>query len=159
MNRLALAAAAVGLLAMQTEARAQNGPLDMLVQAERPGAQRTTPPRSTPPRNATPRNPAPAARPFGTGSQARLPPGSGGQVAPAPPGQTPATEPAPLPNRNIEAPRGEFTNRLNPSLEPMVLQPDRRQGMTFGQEHLRETGPDRPFDTIVPGARVRIPFD
>jgi hypothetical protein len=99
----------------------------------------------------------PAARPFGTGTQSRLPPGV--TRPPTPPGQTRATEPAPMPNRNIEAPRDRFANSLNPSLEPMVLQPDRRQGMTFGGEHLRDTGPDRPFDNIVPGARLRIPIE
>jgi hypothetical protein len=100
---------------------------------------------------------SPAARPFGTGTRSRLPPGT--TRPPAAPGQTPArlTEPAPIPNRDIEAPRDRFANSLNPSLEPMILQPDRRQGLTFGGEHLRETGPDRPFDNIVPGARLRIP--
>jgi hypothetical protein len=106
---------------------------------------------------SAPRQASPAARPFGTGSQSRLPPGTTRPAAA--PGQTPAriTEPAPIPDRNIEAPRDRFANSLNPSLEPMILQPDRRQGLTFGGEHLRETGPDRPFDNIVPGARLRIP--
>jgi hypothetical protein len=118
-------------------------------------AQATT---SQPEASRAAKGPAPpAARPFGTASQSRLPPGT--SRPPAPPGQTPAriTEPAPIPNRNIEAPRDRFANSLNPSLEPMILQPDRRQGLTFGGEHLRDTGPDRPFDNIVPGARLRIP--
>jgi hypothetical protein len=41
----------------------------------------------------------------------------------------------------------------------MLLPPERGQGMTFGREHLRATGIDRPFDNIVPGARLRIPFE
>jgi len=145
MLRLVMLAVVVELAAMPPPAEAQARPVDTMVQ---------------PNRSAAPRNGAPAARPFGTGTRSRLPPNASRQGLPSPPDRTPATEPAPLPNRDIEAPSGAFTtNRLNPSLEPMVLQPDRRQGLTFGGEHLRETGPDRPFDNIVPGARVRIPFD
>jgi hypothetical protein len=65
---------------------------------------------------------------------------------------------APVPNRNIEGPRDQFSTA--PSLEPMLLPPERRPGMTFGREHLRDTGTtDRPFDMVVPGARLRIPFE
>jgi hypothetical protein len=80
-------------------------------------------------------------------------------LGPPPPPPAASDGPAPLPNRDIEAPRERYVNNLNPKIEPMVLQPERRQGMTFGREHLRETGPDRPFDTILPGARLRIPFE
>jgi hypothetical protein len=66
---------------------------------------------------------------------------------------------APLPNRAIEAPGARGTASLNPTLEPMMLPPERARGFTFGGEHLRETGPDRPFDGLVPGARLRIPFE
>jgi hypothetical protein len=72
----------------------------------------------------------------------------------APPGES-----APIPNRDIEAPRDRFANNLDPKFEPMLLPPERRQGVTFGREHLRESGPDNPFDTLVPGARLRIPFE
>lgn len=68
-------------------------------------------------------------------------------------------EAAPLPNRNIEAPRRREADSLAPSIEPMMLPPERRQGATFGAEHLRETGPDRPLDNFMPGARLRIPFE
>jgi hypothetical protein len=66
---------------------------------------------------------------------------------------------APLPNRDIEAPSAFPANPLAPSLEPMVMPQERRFGMTFGREHLRETGPDRPFDNFVPGARLVIPIE
>ncbi|WP_270936460.1 hypothetical protein [Falsiroseomonas oryzae] len=100
-----------------------------------------------------------AARPLGPGgSQPRMP-----KTMNEPLGLTPTDrtrfDPAPVPNRAIEAPPDRFANRLDPTLEPMVLQPERRQGMTFGREHLRDTGPDRPFDNILPGARLRIPFE
>lgn len=68
-------------------------------------------------------------------------------------------ERAPLPNRDIEAPDAFPADPLAPSLEPMVLPQERRFGMTFGREHLRETGPDRPFDSLVPGARLVIPIE
>lgn len=74
------------------------------------------------------------------------------------PGWAPVA-PAPMPNRDIEAPRDRFATSLAPTLEPMMLPPERRQGTTFGGEHLRETGPDRPLDNFVPGARLRIPFE
>ncbi len=66
---------------------------------------------------------------------------------------------APLPNRDLEAPGNTTPASLNPTLEPMLLPPERQFGVTFGREHLRETGPDRPFDNILPGARLRIPFE
>jgi hypothetical protein len=105
--------------------------------------------------------PSPAARPFGgTPGQPRIP-----KTLNEPLALTPRTssrlrsEPAPVPNRDIEPPRSRSDQAMAPSLEPMLLPPERQQGMTFGREHLRETGPDRPFDNIVPGARLRIPVD
>lgn len=104
---------------------------------------------------------SPAARPFGgTAGQPRIP-----KTLNEPLALTPRTssqlrsEPAPVPNRDIEPPRSRYGQALAPSIEPMLLPPERQQGMTFGREHLRETGPDRPFDNIVPGARLRIPFE
>lgn len=76
--------------------------------------------------------------------------------APAP---TPQIDLAPMPDRRIEAPRERVAGSRDPVLEPMLLPPERRQGATFGREHLRETGPDRPFDMLVPGARLRIPIE
>lgn len=127
-----------------------------------PEVQAQTRPADPPPRPAapTPQSP-PAARPFGNSGQARLPPTVSQPLSlgqPAATGQR-SSEPAPIPNRGIEAPRDRFATGLAPSLEPMVLAPERRQGMTFGREHLRDAGPDRPFDNILPGARLRIPFE
>ena len=74
------------------------------------------------------------------------------------PAPTPRAALAPVPDRNIEGPRERISNA--PSVEPMLLPPERRAGVTFGREHLRDTGTvDRPFDMIVPGARLRIPFE
>jgi hypothetical protein len=50
----------------------------------------------------------------------------------------------------------------------MVLRQDRPQGVTFGSEHIREVAPDRSMEAVVPGmriddvlpgARLRIPFE
>jgi hypothetical protein len=70
-----------------------------------------------------------------------------------------ADELPPLPNRAIEAPPDRFADPLNPTLEPMLLPGERRQGVTFDGQHPRQTGPDRPFDGLLPGARLRIPFE
>lgn len=105
---------------------------------------------------------SPAARPFGgTLGQPRLTPTLQepfGTVLPN--ASRLRSEPAPIPNRDIEAPRSPLAaGDSDPRLEPMLLPPERVQGMTFGREHLRATGADRPFDNIVPGARLRIPFE
>ncbi len=104
---------------------------------------------------------APAPRPAGP----RLPQTLSHPLVIGPPVLAPPPAPAvradsiPLPNRALEPPRERVADVLAPSLEPMILPPERRPGMTFGREHLRETGPDRPFDNILPGARLRIPFE
>jgi hypothetical protein len=105
---------------------------------------------------------SPAARPFGgTPGQPRLTPTLQepfGTVLPN--ASRLRSEPAPIPNRDIEAPASPLASGdAAARLEPMLLPPERGQGMTFGREHLRATGIDRPFDNIVPGARLRIPFE
>ena len=77
-----------------------------------------------------------------------------GAVRPVRPGEA-----APMPNRDIEAPTDRLSGRKGARLEPMLLPQERQQGVTFGREHLRDTGPDRPFEAMVPGARIRIPFE
>lgn len=101
---------------------------------------------------------SPAARPFGGG--ARMPTTLNEPLGQVLPNATPMrSEPAPVPNRDIEPPRPRAGTEPAAILEPMLLPPDRNQGMTFGREHLRDVGTDRPFDNILPGARLRIPFD
>jgi hypothetical protein len=103
----------------------------------------------------------PAARPFGTNTARPRMPRTVPEpitITPPPAPPRPVGDAAPVPNRDIEAPRDRFASS-GTTLEPMLLPPERRPGVTFGREHLRETGPDRPFDMIVPGARLRIPFD
>jgi len=106
-------------------------------------------------------NAAPAARPFGgSAGQTRLPPTLTEPMRLIPPNASVLrSEPAPVPNRDIEAPTGRPTPPPAATVEPMLLPPERNQGMTFGREHLRDAGTTSPFDAIVPGARLRIPFE
>ena len=104
-------------------------------------------------------NGGPAARPFG-GGQARLPPTLTEPMRLIPPNASVLrSEPAPVPNRDIEPPSGRPTPPPAATVEPMLLPPERSQGMTFGREHLRDAGTTSPFDAVVPGARLRIPFE
>jgi hypothetical protein len=137
-------------------------PVALLLGAPALPATGQTPPAETQATRPGTRPPAPAARPLGSrATPQRLPRTLSEPLGLAPPNAAPPrrAEPAPIPNRDIEAPRDRFADPLAPSLEPMILPPERRAGMTFGREHLRETGPDRPFDNLVPGARLRIPFE
>lgn len=68
-------------------------------------------------------------------------------------------EMAPLANRDIEAPSTDPGDPLAPTLAPMVLPEERQFGVTFGREHLRETGQGGPFDSVVRGARIVIPLE
>jgi hypothetical protein len=110
---------------------------------------------------AAPSHAAPAARPFGgSAGQVRLPPTLNEPLRLIPPNASVLrSEPAPVPNREIEAPTGRPTPPPAATVEPMLLPPERNQGMTFGREHLRDAGTSSPFDAIVPGARLRIPFE
>ena len=104
---------------------------------------------------------APAARPFGGGAgQTRLPPTLTEPLRLLPPNASVLrSEPAPVPNRDIEAQHSRPAPPPAATVEPMLLPPERSQGMTFGREHLRDAGPVGPFDIIMPGARLRIPFE
>jgi hypothetical protein len=153
----ALAAALPWLAAAQTAPAATPSAQSQPSQAQQGQAQPSQTQR--PPQQ---RASSPAAQPFGQpAAQNRLSPtinqplGLGHQSTPAPRG----AELAPTPNRDIEAPRDRFADSRAATLEPMILPPERRTGVTFGREHFRETGPDRPFDHVLPGARLRIPFE
>ena len=71
---------------------------------------------------------------------ARMPMTFGAPLGGSLPASALSPEPAPVPNRDIEAPPDRISNPLAPRVEPMMLGPDRRQGMTFGGEHLRDSG-------------------
>lgn len=119
--------------------------------AERPDRLVAAPPASARQAFAVEEREAPQARPLRLTTTVNVPL--------APRASPRGMELVPLPNRDIEAPNAFPADPLAPSLEPMVMPQERRFGMTFGREHLRETGPDRPFDNFVPGARLVIPIE
>ena len=68
-------------------------------------------------------------------------------------------EPAPIPNRDIEAPRDRFSGPLRPTLEPVIIdERELNRGFTFGREHLSSRQEVLGKD-LAPGARIRIPLD
>ncbi|NKC29664.1 hypothetical protein [Falsiroseomonas selenitidurans] len=68
-------------------------------------------------------------------------------------------EPAPMPNRSIEAPPDRFARPVGPQLEPTILNDrDRARGFTFGREHLSDRQ-EELFRDLAPGARLRIPLE
>jgi hypothetical protein len=68
-------------------------------------------------------------------------------------------EPAPIPNRDIEAPRDRFAGPLRPTLEPVIIdERELNRGFTFGREHLSSRQEVLGKD-LAPGARIRIPLD
>jgi len=78
-------------------------------------------------------------------------------VAPQSSLPAPRDAPAPVPNRNLEAPP-EREGRQGPVLEPALIQPnDITRGHTFGREHAPDRG-DRLFREPAAGARLRIPL-
>ena len=104
----------------------------------------STPPAARPARR--PRRPRQAAKPESMPRKAE-------PVAPDPPGE-PMVEAAPVPNRNLEAPR--VVEKDAPSLSPSVIQralPSRGQA-TEGSVSLQE---ERLFNP-APGARLHLPF-
>ncbi len=73
-----------------------------------------------------------------------------------PPG--PLIEPAPMPNRRVEAPRVP-DGQAGPRLEPTIIEPPRLQrGQTFGRDHAPDRD-DQLFREPAAGARLRIPLN
>lgn len=68
-------------------------------------------------------------------------------------------EPAPMPNRSIEAPRDRFAGPPRATLEPVIIdERELERGFTFGREHL-SSRQEQLLKDLAPGARIRIPLD
>jgi hypothetical protein len=77
---------------------------------------------------------------------------------PAPPAQAGARpgDPAPVPNRDLEGPRG--ADRPSARLDPALIDPNEpRPGATAQREGL-QAREDRLLRNPAPGARLRVPF-
>jgi hypothetical protein len=72
-------------------------------------------------------------------------------TAPEPPGQ-----PAPIPNRDIEAPRANNPPRA--SLSPTVIDPAPVQPHLGGSGFAMQAQEDRLLQKPIPGARLNVPF-
>jgi len=70
---------------------------------------------------------------------------------------TPRDQPAPMPDRRLEAPQPK-EGRDGPALEPTLILPNNTpRGHTFGREHAPDRN-ERLFREVIPGARLRIPL-
>lgn len=73
-------------------------------------------------------------------------------TAPEPPGQ-----PAPIPNRDIEAPRNR-NDAPRASLRPAVIDPAPTQPHLGGSGFAMQAQEDRLLQKPMPGARLSVPF-
>lgn len=73
-------------------------------------------------------------------------------TAPEPPGR-----PAPIPNRDIEAPRG-FNEAPRARLSPTVIDPAPAQPHLGGSGFAMQAQEDRLLQKPMPGARLNVPF-
>ena len=116
---------------------------------ERPSATPapTTPRRKPPPRRAPKHRAAPPA-------QQEAPPSP-----PPPPAASRPYDIAPMPNRNMEAPRPRDQGADNrPSFGPDLFEPQRLPGSNPSIDEDDLARRRDQFRDIVPGARLRVPF-
>ncbi|MGI9127738.1 MAG: hypothetical protein ACR2IG_05985 [Roseomonas sp.] len=73
-------------------------------------------------------------------------------TAPEPPGR-----PAPIPNRDIEAPRG-FNEAPRARLSPTMIDPAPAQPHLGGSGFAMQAQEDRLLQKPMPGARLNVPF-
>ena len=69
----------------------------------------------------------------------------------------PAGQPAPIPNRDIEAPRG-FNEAPRARLSPTVIDPAPTQPHLGGSGFAMQAQEDRLLQKPMPGARLNVPF-
>ena len=69
----------------------------------------------------------------------------------------PAGQPAPIPNRDIEAPRG-FNEAPRARLSPTVIDPAPAQPHLGGSGFAMQAQEDRLLQKPMPGARLNVPF-
>lgn len=82
------------------------------------------------------------------------------EAPPPPPPQEPAArgEPAPVPNRDIEAPRPRRDAAGSPSVNPALIDPAEPRISATTDRFSFQAREDRLLRHPAPGARLRVPF-
>ena len=78
-------------------------------------------------------------------------------LAPEPPAPVSRSEPAPVPNNDIEAPRAE-SRVPGPQFNPTLIDPNDPQAATANDANSLRAREDRLLRNPAPGARLRLPF-
>lgn len=76
----------------------------------------------------------------------------------APQAAHPLGDPAPVPNRDVEAPRARGTDRPTARLDPTLIDPNEPRFGTAVDRNNLQTREDRLLRQPAPGARLRLPF-
>lgn len=79
---------------------------------------------------------------------------------PPPPAPAPAArgEPAPVPNRDLEAPRTRLDAAGSPRVNPALIDPDEPRIGATADRASPQAREDRLLRQPAPGARLRVPF-
>lgn len=104
--------------------------------------------------NAAPTAPRPAAPPPHPTPEQRRQRRMAEKTVTAP---EPAGQPAPVPNRDIEAPRG-FNEAPRARLSPTMIDPAPAQPHLGGSGFAMQAQEDRLLQKPIPGARLSVPF-
>jgi len=76
---------------------------------------------------------------------------------PPPPDPDDLSEPAPVPNNNLEAPR-DRADTSRPQINPALIDPEDPQAATSHDSNSLRAREDRLLRNPAPGARLRLPF-
>jgi hypothetical protein len=76
----------------------------------------------------------------------------------APQAAHPLGDPAPVPNREVEAPRARGTDRPTARLDPTLIDPHEPRFGTAVDRNNLQAREDRLLRQPAPGARLRLPF-
>ena len=79
-------------------------------------------------------------------------------AAPAPAPAQPRGEPAPVPNRDLEAPRRAESATPPPRIDPALIDPNEPRMGATADPHGPQAREDRLLRQPAPGARLRMPF-
>ncbi len=75
-----------------------------------------------------------------------------------PPAAAARGEPAPVPNRDVEAPRARLDAAGSPRVNPALIDPDEPRIGAITDRSSLQAREDRLLRNPAPGARLRVPF-